>query len=559
MSDRFAKDISPAFQLEMSVTVGLCESVDSPRSLCVALLLRHGEWQQLLDLKCDPSHYTSDSQFADDYLVTEVLRKSPNIPLGIDRKEAALTSFYEAESQCKATNRSLLHNPPSWLSDVRREIRNILGPLTLTKLKEVERAMAFGPGATTGVTGMGSVPSDKFDAQMHLTAELYPFYRSILGDPWWEHQANPLVVVGNRFATVPKTALTDRGICIEPTLNIFVQKAVGQVLRRLLARSGINLNTQERNRYLSRQAYILRLATIDLSKASDTVSLELVKSLFPDRWFVLLDLCRSKYTQLPNGEFHELEKFSSMGNGFTFELETLIFWALIRTVVPIEERQHCAVYGDDIIVPQDYAAVVVERLGRLGFQVNEKKSFLAGSFFESCGTDWFEGRPVRPFYLRGAKGKIPYALQIANRLRSYLLQRTESAYSDARFRPVWERLIRLVPREWLHAVPEEFGDTGILCLPEEIGRAPWRRHPTLGLSCVRHIHLKPRKLRKATLGLWWSVLAGNQSNHRSLMDILRNDEPLPPYSGESRRGLYGRLVSKVALHEGEPNAGLYWC
>jgi hypothetical protein len=100
-----------------------------------------------------------------------------------------------------------------------------------------------------------------------------------------------------------------------------------------------------------------------------------------------------------------------MGNGYTFELESCIFAAICAECLSI--RGHEAklgedlfVFGDDIIVPIDSADLVVSTLRWLGFETNNEKSFLKGPFRESCGGDFFNGTPVRGFYLKTALSKV---------------------------------------------------------------------------------------------------------------------------------------------------------
>jgi len=135
--------------------------------------------------------------------------------------------------------------------------------------------------------------------------------------------------------------------------------------------------------------------------ASDTLAYELVRDLLPEDWFELLDCLRS-----PKGEYQGVQtrwaKFSSMGNGFTFQLESLIFYALASSVAKHlgYERRDVAVYGDDIIIPAGMALRLVDVLAYSGFHVNTSKSYFFGPFRESCGSDWYEGRYVRPFFLK---------------------------------------------------------------------------------------------------------------------------------------------------------------
>jgi len=91
-------------------------------------------------------------------------------------------------------------------------------------------------------------------------------------------------------------------------------------MKKRLGLFGVNLRDQSVNqRYALLGSIDGSLATIDLSSASDTVSYALVMSLLPSGWFDLLDLFRSECVEVPGGVI-ELEKFSSMGNAYTFEL-----------------------------------------------------------------------------------------------------------------------------------------------------------------------------------------------------------------------------------------------
>jgi hypothetical protein len=71
------------------------------------------------------------------------------------------------------------------------------------------------------------------------------------------------------------------------------------------------------------------IATIDLSDASDRVSLALVEELFGFNpgFLRFLKLSRSPFAQLPGGELVLLNKFASMGSALTFPVEAMVFTA----------------------------------------------------------------------------------------------------------------------------------------------------------------------------------------------------------------------------------------
>jgi len=522
-------------RLELQTASALAEMVDSPRSLAVHLLLQNAEYGQLIEMETDPTLYSCPQKFADDYMITDLLSKSVNLPLGIDREAKAKESFYDSERLCKLTNDRLSRVPKEWSSRIHSlelRIKSMLPPIRKRDLLFIEEGFRFGPGATTGAGGHGSTLSEKYNKELHLTQGLIPFYRPILGERWWNTVRKPEVVKGNRFTVVPKNAKTDRGICIEPSLNIYVQLGIGKIIRRNLKRFSIDLNTQTVNQKCAERAYRDNLATIDLSKASDTVSYGCVELLIPPDWLTLLNLARSSFTNIDGNDI-PLEKFSSMGNGFTFELESLIFAAIAFDCVPEAEHGDVSVFGDDIIVPQAYTSSVIETLEFLGFKVNAKKSFLAGSFFESCGTDYHFGVPVRPFYLRQDPGsKIPYRIQIANNIRRYANMRSGGTSCCARFRPIWLSIFQKEKKDVRRClVPASLGDVGFI---------------------VSHKEAKPQRLQHGLEGFMVKTVQSSATRRKSnsfgfLLSRLASFDPtgLPTYGREPIRGYLGRLKTKL--------------
>jgi hypothetical protein len=93
---------------------------------------------------------------------------------------------------------------------------------------------------------------------------------------------------------------------------MYLQKGVGNHIRRRLRRVGVNLNDQSVNRSLARMgAATGEVATLDLSSASDTVTIEAVRLLLPDDWFLYLNDIRSQEV-LVEGTYVRTEMFSSM-------------------------------------------------------------------------------------------------------------------------------------------------------------------------------------------------------------------------------------------------------
>lgn len=219
----------------------------------------------------------------------------------------------------------------------------------------------FSGGATTSKGRRHSHPAVKFLDKADITRPALPLFHAInRGSRWAAHMESgdldPRIVEGNVMFTVPKNSDIDRCACKEPDLNMFLQKALGNQIRILLRRKGVNLNDQGVNRELARRGSVDgSLMTLDLSAASDSLTTEFVRRTVPTDWFYYMNLSRSEKTEI-DGQYHTNEMFSSMGNGFTFELESLLFYAITRTVAYFGGfRGQISVFGDDIIAPAPMA------------------------------------------------------------------------------------------------------------------------------------------------------------------------------------------------------------
>lgn len=345
-------------------------------------------------------------------------RRDLSLP-GVDPRAVAKSKFIASERLCSETNHlfrlrrigalSFAPRVEGVLSHAARKISSILGG-EIPSLGSLR--LAFGPGATTSVPKRTASPREKLGSPLACSVELFPAalvvlkeipaMRAIHADP----EQTPFVDIHNgKVQFVPKSAKEHRAIVVEPILNTLVQGGVGRWLQGKLRRSGVDIRDQTRNHRLARQGSIDgSLATVDLSSASDTVSTELVYELLPVDFASWLARARTGSVEL-DGEVLKLEKFSSMGNGFTFPLETLIFYALAWGVcvhLGLGTGRVNA-YGDDIILPTEGVPLLFETLRTCGFVVNEEKSYSSGPFRESCGKDYYLGIDIRPVYLRGEK------------------------------------------------------------------------------------------------------------------------------------------------------------
>jgi len=229
--------------------------------------------------------------------------------------------------------------------------------------------------------------------------------------------------LGNEVFTVDKTSVIDRAACKESLVNANLQRAAGGWLRGLLKKVGVDLDDQTRNQMLALSGSISdEIATIDLSSASDLNSDRLIWSLLPPWFYDILNDLRSHYgtcdTPGDARESIKWELFSTMGNGFTFELESLVFYALAKACAEIEGAEgSVTVYGDDIICPSSSAPLLLDVLTAVGHKPNRKKTFIKGPFRESCGKHYYNGFDVTPFYFRKAIDDLHRVHWFLNRLR----------------------------------------------------------------------------------------------------------------------------------------------
>jgi len=376
----------------------------------------------LVNFEIDPKQYDSVDQFKRDYAYISFLRKWKGFKdPGINPEWNGFTTWMKSEKQCFQTNRRLDSEAstgiysvaPAAIIAAQRKIHQILGPLNYDRIAELCR---FGNGATYDLR-RGSTHADK-SCRPSITFDAIPMACRVLAhDEYLGSLVGPLcnlkIVEANRMVMVPKTVKTHRPIAAEPTLNSFIQQGFGRYIRGRLQRFGVDLDDQTINQDLASRAQLEGFSTIDLSSASDTLCINLVKILLPPEWFEVLNSVRCGFTEFKGRRF-VLSKFSSMGNAFTFELESLIFYALLQSVC---KGDVISVYGDDLVVRDEDYLPVLNILTWAGFFINEHKSFTAGSrFYESCGKHYFDGGEVTPCYQKDVCTRPHDYVRLHNRL-----------------------------------------------------------------------------------------------------------------------------------------------
>jgi len=279
---------------------------------------------------------------------------------------------------------------------------------------------------------------------------------------------------------VPKDFKGPRLISAEGTVNQYLQqgqmKSLMQYIDRhpILSRS-IQLRDQTLNQRKAATAYDADLVTLDLSNASDTVSVPLV-------WYLLSDVpllrrqlmsTRSEFMHYSavkpsDDKYVRLVAFAPMGSATCFPVETLVFWAItmasLMLVRPRYERRprlrsiehefgpcsstlselssEICVFGDDIIAPRDCLSTLISTLTSVGCQVNASKTCYETPFRESCGSEWFKNIDVTIIRNKGYSyddskciGDYPVLLSLQ---RKFFLR---GLYSTAELLRQWAREI----------------------------------------------------------------------------------------------------------------------
>lgn len=465
--------------------------------------------------------------FRDQYLLKEVLRKYPDLSLGIDTQLVALSSFKADEAVNAETNDRLsrhdTENPyvRQIISSAARKAVTVLGEFRSDWLLEGVR---FGPGATTRLSGKSVNVKEKLSGTPHVSMSAYnlaeavirmsPNWACRIGVPSCEDAYSPsgdyspltgknlLICELDNLTTVPKSAVTDRTIGIAPCMNIYLQLGVGYHMRKRMFPWGINLNDQSINQRRAREGSISgRLATLDIKSASNSVTKGLVWQLvgnhshdakyFDPTWYRVLELTRTQGCWL-DGKPHEYELFSAMGNGFTFELESLLFWSLATaTCDTLALPQDCTVYGDDIILPVEAVDLFTEVLNYCGFRLNADKSFSTTEgplFRESCGSHYLDGKDVTPFYVDAALTSADQIVLLANNIVRWA--RIGEWGLDGRLFSVWSWVVSHLSPDYLRlGIPFSLDSNDGLILPFD------QAHPSaayLGNVPVKGHSLAPR-------------------------------------------------------------------
>lgn len=345
---------------------------------------------------------------------------------------------------------------PDWVGELLPIVEQLVP--TRSQLRDSIHRPKFGPGrvAERGISNV----SEKADAvsYSHLVdrafygigSEIFGLTREngyhvdkVIPDPEAWYKARSVGTI-DRIPSLMKMVVKDRrksrSICMEPNTFMFHQQSLMRLFVDAFETNAagryIKLEDQEISKNYSRYASASNFAdTLDLSSASDSVHVDLVRRIFPRHVLYFMLATRSRHAKLPDGMTVELKKFAPMGSAMCFPTQCVIFLAIIirSAMVLTEERRQGgrsgmdlilhyvrrgihslfrdvsprgggsflppAVYGDDLIIDRALTGHVIQSLKSLGFVVNEGKSFIGEcAFRESCGGYYMGGEDISPLF-----------------------------------------------------------------------------------------------------------------------------------------------------------------
>lgn len=371
-----------------------------------------------------------------------LLNKNPHLESG-DPDKAAYDLFYEHEARCKYLNERfpllLQSNMRSFLHSWKSELRKLLGPVGFVNPTKITS------GATT-TSKRGNHPVERFhEATITSTLKSYLLTREDTHTylfPFLEE------IPERDYSTmgfVPKTTLISRLICYEQAVNAFYQAGLGAKISRRLVKDGINISkAQDVHKFLAEYSSVTgEYTTDDHSSASHVGSyLALYEFLLPADWFSWCNNTRSShYWDETLNQKMKFQHFMTNGNGFCFELETAVFYTMIKTcALRLGIDADIYVYGDDMIYPSPLTDLVHKVCHNVGFILNKDKSFSDGLFRESCGADYLNGQNFRPVYVNTPLQTSYELTRFANRIIA--------RYADGmppNIVQTWANIIRSIP------------------------------------------------------------------------------------------------------------------
>jgi len=368
-----------------------------------------------------------------------------NMPCTPERELSAIRQYIQCEQDVRFSDQAISDSHWSEFS----RTANLLFAELFSELNHAVDNLSLVPRHGPGGTADDRKGNQKWhqDEWPRRLEEYFPLDLFLAPNPRYAEQVGKSVNILEprderpvRVISVPKTQKTPRIIALEPTAMQYAQQSLlkeivagmerHDFLLQLLGWKGFGRDMSVLNHNLARLGSLnSSFATLDLSEASDRVSNQHVLQLFKSFPSLLgaVQACRSRKADVPGVGVIRLAKYASMGSALTFPIEAMVFTTIIFMAIgstlnhPLTRRDilsltgQVRVFGDDIIVPKDYALVVYEYLEAFGLRVNRRKTFIEGNFRESCGKEYYNGEDVTVFRFRR---ELPSAQRECDRIVS---------------------------------------------------------------------------------------------------------------------------------------------
>ena len=300
----------------------------------------------------------------------------------------------------------------------------------------LEKHGKHGPGSTN--VGLKKVPEKEL--------AYVPTIQSLAILPY-DPQLKPFVILSEPELELLKLVAKDIGSMRPITMGSICMQMAQQSLKRIIYRftDNVYVNAGHFITYADQSAS-QRLAlmgsrlshddtspaTIDLSSASDLLSVDLVSQVFTGN--NLHDLMSARAWKVQTSDrVVEVQMYAGMGSATTFPVQTIVFnaIAIMATCYAIYSKQFgfcpsygdamreylsqdlrkdpyvwkyvskIRIYGDDIIVPEIAVRSLLELLEKFGLKVNDKKSFWGDlAAREACGIYALAGHDITPVRYR---------------------------------------------------------------------------------------------------------------------------------------------------------------
>jgi len=362
----------------------------------------------------------------------------------VDRWEPTKAHWFRTEERCRKLNHKFValsnrmfrgQKPVPYEKELVRFKEALVHALGVVPPEDdIAEEAYYGPGSTVSIRGREVFYVRKVEAKECVPQAIELAAQALLHDKAaWVHvgmdpvySQNPSAREGflrvmreqltehavrhDRLMFIHKSMTSLRSIGAQPTCSGMLQLGVHSVVSPLLHAVGVDLTNQGWNQVLAKRGSTdwrepECFCTLDKSDASNLIARNLVTFAFPAAWAKLLNRIRTPGYEAPpeiGGGLFDYHMYAGMGNGTTFAVESLIFWAIAyatsedASVPEFVAKKEFAVYGDDVALRRSHALRYQRFAKFLGFKFNAKKTFTTGPFRESCGADYYDGIPVRP-------------------------------------------------------------------------------------------------------------------------------------------------------------------